>query len=125
MGITVRGLEALKPGDWLTESGNRNEGALRAKGGPNGARLYFRYRDSAGRYDDLPLGSFDAKGKAGMTLEQARGEASRLRDRYRGGDRDLRQILDAERRQRELQLAAQVKAQEEAQARQSATLGVL
>jgi hypothetical protein len=31
MGMTARALATLKPGEWLTEAGNRNEGALRAK----------------------------------------------------------------------------------------------
>ena len=63
MAITVRGLEALAIGEWLSEAGNRNEGALRAKGGPHGARFYFRYRTAAGQYDDLPLGRFDTRGR--------------------------------------------------------------
>src|SRR5688572_334462 len=125
MRLTVRGLASLKPGKWLTEPGNRNEGALRAKGGPNGARFYFRYRNSAGRYEDLPIGSFDSKGNNGLTLEAARLESSRLRDRYRNGDRDLRQAIDAERGQREARHAAWVSAQEAERARQAATLGAL
>ncbi|MBU8976401.1 tyrosine-type recombinase/integrase [Lysobacter sp. MMG2] len=125
MGITVRGLAALRPGEWLSEPGNRNEGALRAKGGPHGARFYFRYRDSVGRYDDLPLGSHDANGKSGMTLDKAKREARKLSDRYLRGDRDLRVVLDTERRQAELERAAAIKAQEVAEARQAATLGAL
>src|SRR5690242_5278771 len=123
MGITVKGLAALKPDQWLTEPGNRNEGALRAKGGPHGARFYFRYRNSAGQYDDLPLGSFDAAGKAGMTLDQAKREARKLSERYLRGERDLRAILDAERRQAELDRAAMARAQEAAMRREAATLG--
>lgn len=125
MGITVRGLAALKPGEWLSEAGNRNEGALRAKGGPNGARFYFRYRDSAGRYDDLPLGSHDATGNTGMTLAQAKARAGKLSARYLRGDRDLRVILDTERRQAELDRAAVIKSQEAAKAKEAATLGAL
>lgn len=124
MRLTVRGLESLKPGNWLTEPGNRNEGALRA-GSTNAARFYFRYRNSTGRYDDLPIGSFDAKGQSGLTLDAARVESSRLRDRYRNGDRDLRQTLDAERRQREEEHASRIRAQDAERVRQAATLGAL
>jgi hypothetical protein len=125
MSITVRVLATLKPGDWLTEAGNRNEGALRAKGGPNGARLYYRYRDSAGRYDDLPIGTFDEKGKRGLTLELARKRVGELRTRYLSGERDLRAVLGAE--QREAERLREV-SKSEADARvvyQQATLGAL
>jgi integrase len=125
MGITVRGLEALNPGEWLTEPGNRNAGALRAKGGPNGARFYFRYRDSLGRYDDLPLGQFDTKGRDGLSLANAKARAGELSRRYLAGDRDLRLILDAERREGEAALAAKVRAREADEARKSATLSAL
>lgn len=125
MGITVRGLEALKPGEWLTEPGNRNAGALRAKGGPNGARFYFRYRDSVGRYDDLPLGQFDTKGRDGLSLADAKARAGELSRRYLSGDRDLRLILDAERREGAAALAAKIRAREADEARKTATLGAL
>lgn len=125
MGITVRGLQTLPAGQWLTEPGNRNEGALRAKGGPNGARFYFRYRDSLGRYDDLPLGSFDAQGRDGLTLTEAKARAGELSKRYLLGERDLRAALDGERRQAEAKIAAQVHAEEAASARRAASLGAL
>ncbi|KFL36713.1 tyrosine-type recombinase/integrase [Arenimonas donghaensis] len=125
MGITVRGLESLKPGEWLTESGNRNVGALRAKGGPNGARFYFRYRDSAGRYDDLPLGAFDARGRDGLTLTEAKTRAGELSRRYLGGETDLRLALETERRETELALEAKARAHEAAKAKRAATLGAL
>lgn len=125
MGITVRGLQALKAGQWLSEPGNRNEGALRAKGGPHGARFYFRYRDSSGKYDDLPLGSFDANGRDGLTLTQAKARAGELSRRYVTGERDLRQVLDTERREVELALIAKANAREASKVREAASLGAL
>jgi len=125
MGITVRGLESLEAGRWLSESGNRNAGALRAKCGPHGARFYFRYRDSIGRYDDFPLGIFDPTGRDGLTLVDARAKAGYLSKRYLSGDRDLRLRLDIEQRESESALAAKVKAHAAAQVRQAATLGAL
>lgn len=125
MSLTVRALATLQPGKWLTEPGNRNEGALRAKGGPNGTRLYYRYRDSSGRYDDLPIGSFDASGKRGMTLEQARARVRDLRDRYLAGDRDLRLSLEADARASARQREEAAQAEAEADAKARATLGAL
>ena len=125
MGITVRALATLKPGDWLTEAGNRNEGALRAKGGPNGARLYYRYRDSAGRYDDLPIGTFDEKGKRGLTLELARKRVGELRTRYLSGERDLRAALDSDERERQRQHEVEERAAAVAATKATATLEAL
>lgn len=101
MTITVRGLAALKVGKWLSEPGNKNEGALRAKASLHGPRFYYRYRDSSGSYDDFPIGSFDVHGKRGMTLIQAREHVAKLRARYLAGDRDLRAVLEAEERERQ------------------------
>lgn len=124
--MTVKEIEALAPGAWLTETGARNEGALRAKGSPSGgASFYFRYRDSLLRYDDLPIGSFDVRGKRGLTLDQARAKVRVLRNRYLNGDRDLRAALDAERRESERQREQATQAAEKAAARQAATLGNL
>lgn len=123
--MTVRALATLAPGKWLTEVGNRNEGALRAKGGPNGARLYYRYRDSAGRYDDLPIGTFDEKGKRGLTLDQAREEVRKLRNRYLSGERDLRVALAEDGLERQRQRAAEQSAIEAARADAAATLEAL
>lgn len=123
--ITVEGLASLGAGEWLSDSGNRNEGALRAKGSQNGARFYYRYRNGAGHYDDLPLGSYDARGVRGMTLKDARERVRLLRDRYLSGARDLRAVIDAESREAERERAAAQKAAEDRAARQTATLGAL
>lgn len=125
MGITVRGLESLKAGEWLTEAGNRNAGALRAKGGAKGASFYFRYRTSDGRYDDLPLGPFDAKGRDGLSLTEAKTRAGELSRRYLAGERDLRLSLETERRETALALEAKARAHEASKRKREATLGAL
>ncbi len=122
MAITVKGLAALAPGKWLSEPGNRNAGALRAKGGPGGVRFYFRYRDSAGRYDDLPIGVFDEKGRDGLSLAKAKERAGRLSLRYQAGERDLRAILKAEEEAAKRERRAAEAAATAAQARANATL---
>lgn len=118
-------LEALKPGKWLTEPGKRNEGALRAKGSETGSRLYFRYRTSSGAYDDLPLGMYDPTGREGLTLDAARRRAGELSQRYRSGDRDLREIIEGERDAAERARADAKRMTEAAEAREAATLGAL
>ena len=125
MTITVRALESLKVGQWLTEPGNRNEGALRAKGSLHGPRFYFRYRNGTGNYDDLPLGSFDASGRRGMKLADARDKVAELRRRYLRGDRDLRSALEAEERERSRARQDAEAAALATAARERATLGAL
>jgi hypothetical protein len=124
MAISTRGLAALKSG-WLTEPGNRGEGALRAKGSPHGPRFYFRYRNSQGRTDDLPLGSYDESGSRGLTLAQARKRTAELRTRYLAGDRDLRAVLDAEQREAERRRREAEEAEAARAVADKATLGAL
>jgi integrase len=50
---------------------------------------YFRYTRSNGKRDTLPLGT-------DLTLAEARGLAAQLSRRYQGGERDLRDALEAE-----------------------------
>lgn len=128
MALTVKGLQALKPGKWLTESA-KGDGQLRAKGSTKGARFYFRYRRADGSTDDLPLGRFDARGRDGLTLDAAKARAGHWRDRYKQGERDLRTALDAEQRERERERRAQEAAAEAAKdaeaAKRAKTLGAL
>jgi len=125
MTMGTKKLQALKAGRWLSEPGKRNEGALRAKGSPTGARFYFRYRNSVGVYDDLPIGAYDPIGREGLTLEDARCRAGDLSARYRKGERDLREIIVGERTVAEMQRAEAKRATEAAKAREAATLGAL
>lgn len=125
MAITNRGLATLKPGIWLTEKGNRNEGSLRAKGGPNGARLYYRYRDSSDKYDDLPIGTFDESGKRGLTLAQAREQVRALQGRYLTETRDLRTAIEADEQEALRKRKADLLAAEVSLSQAKATLGAL
>jgi hypothetical protein len=125
MAITTRGLAALKPGTWKVERGNRGEGALRAKGSPNGPRFYFRYRTPDGKTDDLPIGSYDESGSHGLTLVAARKRAAELRARYLAGDRDLRAVLEAEQREAERQRRNEEEAEAAKAIADKATFGAL
>ena len=121
-GLTVRGLQALASGKWLSERGDRGAGVLRAKGASQGARFYFRYRNSDGRYDDLPLGVFDEKGRDGLTLVQAKVRAGEMSKRYQAGERDLREILGGEQREAVKKRKAAEKAELAARVRVDASL---
>lgn len=124
-GLTVKGIEGLAPGAWLADKGRRNAGTLRAKGGTQGARFYFRYRDPAGAYVDLPVGAFDNDGHRGMTLAEAQDRAGELSRRYRAGETDLRGALGMEQRQREAEIEHSKRAAESKAVRDQATLGAL
>ncbi|HSD16769.1 MAG TPA: integrase arm-type DNA-binding domain-containing protein [Thermomonas sp.] len=89
--LTARGLAALKPGEWANDSRPRGSGQLQARKLATGAiAFYYRYTDSAGKQDRMPLGS-------ALSLSQAREQAAALSLRYQAGERDLRRILEAER----------------------------
>lgn len=96
MGITDKAMRgnATANDRWLIESFERGAGSFVGRITPRGERLfYFRYTDPAGQRPRLPLGAYDAKGKAGLTVEQARAKARELSALYRGGARDLRAHL--------------------------------
>lgn len=126
MALTTRGLAAIKPGEWLSDSARKGAGRLVAfgmKGG--GVAFYFRYTLSNGKRDSLPIGHHDPAGRAGLTLAQASERAGELSRRYQSGDRDLRTSLDTEQREAERTRLDRDAADAAEQARQRATLGAL
>ncbi|MGE0875657.1 MAG: tyrosine-type recombinase/integrase [Burkholderiales bacterium] len=86
--------------------------------------FYFRYTNpTSGRQDSEPIGAYDPKGAAGLTLKDARakqGEYSRL---YQGGARDLRAHLEHERAEQAARIERAAKDRHEAQ--RQATAGTL
>ncbi len=126
MALTTRGLAAIKPGEWLSDDGRKGAGRLVAFGmKAGGAAFYFRYTRPDGRRDALPLGHYDPKGQAGLTLQHASDRADELSRRYQSGDRDLRAVLDAEQRESERERKDAEQAAEAEAARARATLGAL
>lgn len=124
--MTVRGLGALAVGEWLSDGGRRGAGRLLATKLKTGnVVFYFRYTKSDGKRDTLSLGGFDPEGETGLTLQQASDRANELSKRYQSGDRDLREILEAERREQARRREMQRLAEEVQQAKASATLGAL
>lgn len=94
--ITEKGMQQ-KPAAkdiWLIEDGARGTGRLIGRITPAGARtFYYRYTDSNGKRDRLPIGPFDSKGdgRSTFTVQQARDHVRELLVLYRSGIRDLRQ----------------------------------
>lgn len=73
----------------------------------------------------MPFGSFDANGKRGFTLDQARQRVREFRARYLAGDRDLRDVMERDVRDAASQRVADDLAAEVAQSKAAATLGAL
>lgn len=93
--LTVRGLAAMKAGEWANDTRPRGSGQLQARKLSTGdLAYYYRYTDSTGKQDRMPLGS-------GLSLQQAREQAAALSMRYQAGGRDLRRIIEAERAPRQ------------------------
>jgi hypothetical protein len=124
--LTFRKLASLKPGQWVSAGGARGAGMLAARRLAGGAVLfYFRYTTSTGARAALPLGQWDATGGPDLSLERATDLARELSTRYRTGDRDLREVLDGEARERTRQREAVEVAAAVAKATKRATLGAL
>ena len=105
---------------YLTEGGkSRGVGRLRFRARPTGDKgqglFYFRYTDSAGRQDQVAIGVYDEKGRAGLSLKQARDKAGEYSRRYQGGARDLRAHLDHERAQERARIEEARREREEAE----------
>lgn len=110
MALTIKEIQAVKPGEWLSDGGARGGGALVFYGGKSGVILcYFRSTLPNGKRDTMPIGQFDNSGRDGMTLAQARAKAGELSKLYQSGVKDLRAHFAAE-------LAAKEAAQRDAEA---------
>ena len=95
--ITVKGLEALKPGKAINETLGQGNGALQARGTSKGPRFYFRYGEKQSR---VPLPAFNEQGER-LSLDDVRTMARTLSARYkalRKEGRDLLQTIEAEQR---------------------------
>ena len=125
MGITVKGLQSLEPGRFVSVSGVRGAGTLEARRGDSAVLFYFRYTGPDGGRVRIPLGTFDAAGRSGLSLAQATAEAGRLSKRYQSGERDLRGAIAQEERERERLRLAEEASVALTRQRELATLGAL
>ena len=115
----IKDLDLRKPASkekWLSDPAPKGAGRFSARVRPNKAALfYYRYVDSEGKRQRLNIGAYDPKGIQGFTLKQAREYSGELSKLYQSGNKNIRQYLDsqAEQKQVELELEKQKKAEEQ------------
>jgi hypothetical protein len=128
--LTAQDLVGLKPGEWVSDPAERGAGRFQARGlSGGGVVFYYRFTNSLGKRERIAIGPFDAAGRKGLTLADARAKARELSRRYLAGDRDLRAEIAAEleskRASREAAEQAKRDAEEAAKQRAAASLGAL
>lgn len=123
MALSVRKLESLTAGKWISDQPQHGAGALSARRlKSQSVRFYYRYVDGAGKRDALPLGLFDRNGLNGITLAEAHERAGELSRRYMAGQKNLRVVLEAESRLTAVEAEKQIREQND---KAASTLGVL
>lgn len=101
--ITARQIEAAAvkakatgKDEWLTDPAPRGAGRLGVRCRPSGARsVVYRFTKSDGTRDALVLGAYDATGRAGLDLTEARAKAGELQRLHAAGITDLREHFAA------------------------------
>ncbi len=117
LGAALRQAKRDQTDVYVTDGGKaRGVGRLRFRARATGQGLfYFRYTDSAGRQDQVPIGIYDEKGRAGLSLRQARDKSGELSKRYQRGEKDLRAHLDHEREEARARIEEARRDREEAE----------
>ncbi|RAU19897.1 site-specific integrase [Nitrincola tibetensis] len=110
--ITDRQINA-KPGEtsrWISESVVRGHGALVVRITPAGERVfYFRYVNSNGKRDSLPIGTYSREETSGcLTLTQARFKAKELAGLHQSGTKDIREHLEEAEQYRKAKIEAEL-----------------
>jgi integrase len=115
--ITTNQLRAKWTGKdrWLSDGGSRGAGRLVARLTRTGAHFLFQYFSSRGDKRLFPLGPFDAEGRAGLRLADARVRSAELAALYRRGTTDLHAHFEQQRLAAERALHAAQEEQENAQ----------
>lgn len=117
--LTPKAIAAMVPGEMAADPAPRGAGRLEVRKGSSGeAAFYFRYTTPDGRRDRIAIGT-------GITLAEARKIAHNLSVRYQAGDRDLRQVIEAEQREEAREREAAKQAAEASAIRMASTLGAL
>lgn len=81
--ITVKDIEGLAAGKWLTQSLGYGKGVFSARRLGDGVTFYFRYSLPDGKRDTLKIATYDKNGaNGGITLAQAREKSSELSKLY-------------------------------------------
>ena len=110
---------------WITEDAPRGHGRFCLRITTAGERVfYFRYTGPGRKQVMVPIGGYDATGKAGLALKDARAKAGELSKLYQSGVVDIKghleaeqRLKDAERAEEEARLEAERLAAERAAAR--------
>lgn len=113
--LTIKEINALKPGQWRSDGAARGQGALTFHCSSSGQiSAYFRHTLPTGRRYDLPLGLFDETGRKGATLGNLRKRAAELSRLYQSGVRDLKAHFAEVEARRQAEAEARRQAEEEA-----------
>lgn len=101
MALTIAELRGMEVGVWKSDGPagtGRGSGTLLFRRSDSGAVVaYFRYTKPDGKRDTMPIGQFDERGKAGMTLAEIRQKAAELSRLHQSGTHEVRAHLEAER----------------------------
>ena len=133
MALTIAELRGMAVGAWKSDGPagtGRGSGTLLFRRSDSGVVVaYFRYTQPNGKRDTMPIGQFDERGKAGMTLAEIRQKAAELSRLYQSGAHEVRAHLEAEREAGESAKraaeAARVQAEKEAERQARYTLRAL
>lgn len=119
--ITVKALQALKPGQATSQTLGQGQGSLQARGTSKGPRFFYRYGPKQER---IELPAFNEQGQP-LTIPEALEIARSFAARYQAGERDLKRAIEAERRADELRREAEEQAARLEAIKKTATLGAL
>jgi integrase len=109
MGVITDNDLGTKPDStkWLSDPAAKGAGRFMARLKPGGGcQFYFRYTNSSGKREFLPLGTYDARGTKGLTLKQARMQAGDYSRLHQSGIKDLIEHLAALRAAEAAQIVA-------------------
>ncbi len=110
--LTVKELQAIKIGGWATDGPagpGKGSGVLAFRRVSSGGLLaYFRFTRSDGSRGAYPIGQMAERGRAGLSLAEARNKAGKLAQLYLSGVKDIDTYFEEEERKaKEVDEAAQ------------------
>ena len=100
--LAVKELQAIKIGEWATDGPAgpaKGSGVLAFRRVSSGALLaYFRFTRSNGSRGAYPIGQMAERGRAGLSLSEARNKARELAQLYLSGIKDIDSHFEEEER---------------------------
>ena len=99
MGITIKELDGLAKGAWLSESLGKGNGTFTARQTTEGIIFYFRYTQPDKSRDTYRFASYDKnRANGGVTLKDAREKAGELSKEYKNHP-NLREYIESQQHQ--------------------------